>query len=54
MTHFLEAHWKTISVACLWIWSRLRASLPALGTANFFRVWAYDFLKGNSAAKPPA
>jgi hypothetical protein len=50
---FLQIHWKTITMAGLWVWSRMRASLPALGTEHFFRVWAYDFLKGNSATKQP-
>ncbi len=57
MISFLTAHWRPIAVGATWAWSRLwarlRSSLPALGTPNFFRVWAYDFVKGNSAAKPP-
>lgn len=50
---FLLAHKAAIAVAATWVWSRARTSLPALGTPLFWRTWLYDFVKGNSAAKPP-
>lgn len=54
----VTAHWKEIAVAGLWMWSRLRVSMPSLGAAMFWRTWMYDFVKGNSATvaaatKPP-
>ncbi|MHB8303618.1 MAG: hypothetical protein ACYDC6_12385 [Acidobacteriaceae bacterium] len=40
-----------IGVAVLWVWSRLRSSMPTMGTPSFYKVWAYDFLQGYSAKK---
>lgn len=49
----IKHYWPTICVAGAWFWSRLRSSLPLYGTPNFFKTWAYDFVKGNSAKQPP-
>ena len=48
---FLSTYKAAIAVAATWVWSRLRTSMPALGTTMFWRTWAYDFVKGNSAAQ---
>lgn len=49
---FISAHWSWIAAAAVWSLNELRRSIPAYGTQNFFKVWAYTLFKG--PIKPPA
>jgi hypothetical protein len=53
--NFLLGHWTQITIAGAWVVSHLRKSIPARGTPQFWRSWAYNVVSGDPPAKsnPP-